>query len=954
MGFTALLILAVASTAFAQDSSYLSPYHELHQSFELRTTNLDEPAYRLKNTIQPQIVKVDLDVYLEQSRFDGVVTHEVVIQEAGLTQIVLHQNVVEINSVSVWDVNSNPVALQTNRSFEIDSYFEILKINLASAIPAGNYTITISYLGQIQENPLDRGFYKGYYYLGNQRREYATTQFQPFHARKAFPCFDEPQFKSRYTLSITRSANLSQSYSNMAIANTETLPNGRVRETFLPTPIISAYLIAFHVSDFVATTSTSTPQKPFGIISRPGVNDQHAFAAEMGFDITVELDEYLGINYYEMGQGTPMKNDHIALPDFPSGAMENWGMVNYREAYLLNDPANTNLQNRIFIATILAHELGHKWFGNLVTCFWWGNLWLNESFASFFEYFAPHWVDETLELADQFVVDHVHSALNWDAGLGATPMNWTGVVDNPSVSSHFSVTSYAKGASVLKMLEHFVGWRTFRNALRYYLRDNSYGIGTPADMYAAFRIAVNEDRTFASRFPGIDVGQVFDSWVQQAGSPVINVNVTGNGQVVIAQERFLINGNVPNALWQVPISWTHSGNLNFANTTPAFVLTTRTNNNAIQIPAGQHFVILNIQQSGLYRVNYDDNSWRLIAQHLRNNSESIHYLNRAQIVNDVLYFVRADKINISRAFDVLEFMRNETNYYVWSGALSQLDLIRSRLRHLPSVYEEYRQYLLGLMNNAINEMGYSVRDGDSTSVILNRAQIMAYACNILRHEGCRNYSLTRWNQYRNNGNVLVNPNERRYVYCVGINEGNASDYNFLFQKYNTSQNTADMVVILRTLGCTKDSTSFQHYLQQSLYNDRIRVHDRTNHFSFALQGEPTNLDAVLNFVYTRYGDIERLYGGVSRLNTAISSIAAYLTDFTKITEFQSWLYANQLNLPGSFSTGVSVINSAIANLEWGNSIAVRVLEETKSRNSATTFTSPLIVLAIALIAHLLK
>nr|AAN04899.1 aminopeptidase N [Helicoverpa armigera] len=916
------------------------------------STNLDEPAYRLRDVVYPTDVNLDLDVYLNHLNFSGLVQIDVQVRENNLRQIVLHQKVVSITGVNVVGPNG-PVPLQFPHPYTTDDYYEILLINLDQPINIGNYSIAIRYNGQINANPLDRGFYRGYYYLNNELRVYATTQFQPYHARKAFPCFDEPQFKSRYTISITRDTSLSPSYSNMAIRSAQDVSTSRIRENFYTTPIISAYLVAFHVSDFVSTEYTSTDAKPFSIISRQGATNQHQYAAEIGLKITNELDDYFGIQYHEMGQGALMKNDHIALPDFPSGAMENWGMVNYREAYLLYDENNTNLNNKIFIATIMAHELGHKWFGNLVTCFWWSNLWLNESFASFFEYFGAHWADPALELDDQFVVDYVHSALNSDASQYATPMNHTEVVDNDSITSHFSVTSYAKGASVLKMMEHFVGWRTFRNALRYYLRNNEYDIGFPVDMYTAFKQAVAEDFTFQRDFPNVDVGAVFDSWVQNPGSPVINVARNNNtGVITVNQQRYVLSGAVAPTTWHIPLTWTQHGSLNFNSTRPSTVLSDEIG--TINAASGDHFVIFNIAQSGLYRVNYDTNNWQLLASYLKsNNRQNIHKLNRAQIVNDILYFVRSNSINRTLAFDVLDFLRDETDYYVWNGALTQIDWILRRLEHLPTAHAAFSEYILELMNTVINHLGYNEHSTDSTSTILNRMQIMNYACN-LGHSGCISDSLDKWRQHRANVSNLVPVNLRRYVYCVGLREGNETDYNYLYSVYNSSENTADMVVILRALACTKHQPSLEHYLQQSMYNDKVRIHDRTNAFSFALQGNPENLPIVLNFLYNNFAAIRETYGGVARLNICLNAIAAFLTDYQTITQFQTWVYSNQLELVGSVGVGNNVVAAALNNLTWGNGAAVEIVNFLNSRSGSTTILASSILILAAMLLQMFR
>nr|QUJ23887.1 aminopeptidase N [Telchin licus licus] len=938
----AFLTLLIGLTAAIPSNEFRSNLEFLEYD-----TNLDDPAYRLLDNVQPTYFNLDLDVYLSESRFDGLVQIQVNVNEENLTQIVLHQRVVSITTVTVLDSSNQPVNLQFPDPFDTDAYYELLKINFAEPIAAGAYTLIIRYVGRINENPFDRGFYKGYYYLNDEIHYYATTQFQPYHARKAFPCFDEPQFKSRYVISITRDSTLGESFSNMAINDTQTLESGRIRETFLPTPIISAYLIAFHVSDFVATDTTSSDTSPFQIISRPGVLSQHEYAAQIGLSITEELNEYFDYNYYDMGQGHPMKNDHIALPDFPSGAMENWGMVNYREAYLLYDENHTNLINKIFIATIMAHELAHKWFGNLVTCFWWSNLWLNESYASFFEYFAAHYADPSLELDKQFIVGYVHSALAADAVASVTPMNWTGVVNNASITAHFSTTSYAKGASVLRTLEHFVGETTFRDSLRLYLKDNEYSIGTPEDMYTAFKTVVATDDTFAATYPGIDIGEVFESWVQNPGSPVLNVEVdSAEGNIIVTQERFQLTGTAPSTIWQIPVTWTHGGSPDFTNTKPTFVLTGAST--TIEGDFEDNWVIFNVAQSGLYRVNYDSRNWELIATALREERETIDRLNRAQIVNDVLFFVRAGKIEIELAFNILSFLEEETDYYVWAGALSQLDWLRRRLEHLPAAHDEFTEYLLELLETVVEHVGYDEKASDSTSTILNRMQILNYACN-LGHEGCISDSLEKWNDFRNN-DVLVPVNSRRYVYCIGLREGNITDYNFLFEKYNSSENTADMVVMLRALACSKDQTAIAHYLDQSMYNDKIRYHDRTNAFNFALLGNKENLPTVLEFVQN-FAEIRQNYGGSARLNIVFNALPTYLTDFQDISDFQTFVFSNQVALGESFETGKNVVTTSINNLVWANNIVVELYTFLRNRNSAAGITAPIVLIFVAITAH---
>ncbi|XP_063377461.1 membrane alanyl aminopeptidase-like [Cydia fagiglandana] len=260
------------------------------------------------------------------------------------------------------------------------------------------------------------------------------------------------------------------------------------------------------------------------------------------------------------------------------------------------------------------------------------------------------------------------------------------------------------------------------------------------------------------------------------------------------------------------------------------------------------------------------------------------------------------------------------------------------------------------MEYAIESLGYEEAATDSTTRILNRMQLLNYACN-LGHEGCIADSLEKWNAFKANPtSSLVPVNARRYVYCVGLRHGDATDYNFLFDQYETSENAADMIVILRALGCTKDENRLQHYLQQSLTNDKIRYHDRTNAFAYALAGNRENYQTVVTFLQNNLADIRVLYGGVARLNVAINALVTYLTDFEDITSFQAWAYENQLALEDSFQTAKNVVATAVTNIQWGNSVVRDIYSFLRGRNAAGAITAPTFValLLAAIMAHFIR
>ncbi|CAH2105881.1 unnamed protein product [Euphydryas editha] len=914
--------------------------------------NIGDEIYRLPEDLDPIHIQFEMTPYFEAEgnkeafTFDGIVTLTVRAVRDNVSSLVLHENVRQILSVTLTNEAGAPLPLDPFRPFERIREYHFLRLNLRQGFTLVNteiYTIRITYIGNINETPLSRGVFRGSYRGDDGRIHwYAASHLQPTNSRQAFPCFDEPGFKSTFDIIVNRPENFGQTFSNMAIK--EEIPIGnRVKEIFHTTPRMSAYLVTIHISEeFTVIADNNNSSASYRILARPNAQGQGNYALEVGPPITAWLENYFGIPYYTMGEN--MKNDQIASPDWASGATENWGLVSYRELRLLFEEGETNELDRMNIGTITAHELAHKWFGNLITCRWWDNVWINEGFASYFEYFAMDGVDPSMELEDQFNIRYLQSALSTDSSASTRALQHT--VNSPAqVTGHFSGISYSKGASLLLMLKHFIGEPTFRKALSYFLVERAYEHAFPLDLFSNFARAVAEDNAISS---DLDIAQIIRYWVEEPGYPVLNVDVDMNSGIMrLSQERFFISALATQTeqVWPLPLTFTTGNNINWDNLTPSHVMQNRTME--ISKNPGHEWVIFNVQQKGIYRVNYDIHTWEMIANTLKNNYSSIHHLNRAQIVDDIFALMRSERITYNLGFQVIDFLKNDTNYYSWFPAITGFTWIRNRLLHLPDSLREFDEILYEFLNPVISDLGYDVQPGESLTRTLHRFSILSFACDI-GHEGCITNAITQFNALRVNG-TRVNPNVRRHVFCQGILNGGYDAWRFIYDRRLNSNNQADQTVMLRSLGCTTDERAIEMFLQMILSDD-LKAQDSVNAFSFLFMGNRGNARIALQFVKDNVEEIRRKVVLPAWFGNVLSNLAAYM-DEGGLQEMENWLRTNQNTIPSS-QVGLNAIESARANMRWGSDRAQAILRA--ARGSAGTALPTILLLLTTSFALLLR
>ena len=482
-------------------------------SDSVATANQSNP-YRLPTSVTPSHYNLHLKPDLESETFTGSVEISIEAVET-ISQIVLNAKEIELNSARLIGAS---VAIEAT-DFTYDDELERVTIHLDGEAPSGSHTLTIDFDGIL--NRKLAGFYISTFSDDSgDERKIATTQFESTDARQAFPCFDEPAMKASFEVALTVPVDLFAA-SNGPIISETVSDDGTERVVKFGTTIkMSTYLVAFIVGPFEATDPVDVDGVPLRIIHPMGKGHLTSFALESGAFSLKYFTDYYGIPY--PGE----KLDLVAVPDFAFGAMENLGCVTFREVILLVDTERATQPELLRIADVIAHELAHMWFGDLVTMEWWNGIWLNEAFATFMaamctDAFNPEW-----RRWDQFSLER-SAAFDVDSLQKTRPIEYE--VKSPAdADGMFDLLTYEKGGSVLRMLEQHLGADRFREGIRHYLKKHEYGNTETSDLWDALEEVTGEP-----------VRSTMDAWIYQRGYPLVNVKqCDGCDKTILTQNRF--------------------------------------------------------------------------------------------------------------------------------------------------------------------------------------------------------------------------------------------------------------------------------------------------------------------------------------------------------------------------------------------------------------------------------
>ncbi|HUD10876.1 MAG TPA: M1 family metallopeptidase, partial [Candidatus Saccharimonadia bacterium] len=567
-------------------------------------------------------------------------------------------------------------------------------------LPKGSHELDIQFKGSISNSM--HGLYRSDYLDGSRKKWLATTQFEAVHAREAFVCIDEPAAKAVFEVSLTVPEAMA-ALSNANVSHEETSSEGYKKVQFAPTPVMSTYLLAFLVGEFEYVEDTASDGTLVRVYATPGKTSQLGFA----LDTTIRILPYFN-DYFDTHYPLP-KLDLIAVPDFSAGAMENWGAITFRETALLLDPDKTSLANKQRVAEVIAHELAHQWFGDLVTMSWWGDLWLNEGFASWIETLAIDEIWPEWHIWSMFLDSDVSRAQRLDSLENTHPIQVE--VDDPrALDEIFDAISYSKGASILNMLHHYLGADVFRQGLRTYLRAHQFANATTEDLWRALEHA-----------SGKPVVAVMSAWTSHPGFPLLSLS---DGHV--SQRRFYRSRKTPDLakktapeVWPVPFSVITDSQ---TETASALIKSSRS-----VLPdklADSAWVKPNPGQTAFYRMHYTHDMIERLTEPLQ--KQTLGDRDRYGVVSDVFATTEAGITPTADALRLLETLRDEPDFVVWSG-------MRSGLVNIMAIVEQ--ETLLGdleafgrwLVEPHVTRLGWERRPGEAAFDTLMRPMILQLA-----------------------------------------------------------------------------------------------------------------------------------------------------------------------------------------------------------------------------------
>jgi len=648
-----------------------------------------------------------------------------------------------------------------------DEKKEELSIKLSQKIK-GDATISLEFQGILNDRLL--GFYRSQYKQNGKTKYLATTQFEAADARRAFPCWDEPEAKATFEISIIADNKFS-AISNMPVISKKKIKNKTLYK-FDKTPVVSTYLIYLGVGEFEYLTG-KTGKVQIRVVTTKGNKSKGKYSLDLGKKLLTSYEKYFGIKY-------PLpKLDLIAIPDFAAGAMENWGAITFRETILLYDPKTSSTRTKQFIAEVISHEIAHQWFGNLVTMKWWNDLWLNESFATFMatkfvDKFYPEW-----NLWDQFIEDAMNTAMGLDSLKSTHPIDVT--VNSPAeIREIFDAISYDKGGCVLRMLENYVGETNFRAGLKKYLSAFKYGNAAGQDLWDAIGKA--------SKMP---VSAMVNSWLKQPGFPQIEIT-QNNKSLELKQSRFLMEPTTKTqkGLWNVPIT------LGLGNETTTKLLTKKSTK--LKIPSSPGFVA-NIGRTGFYRVKYDDGI--LLDLKMLVDQKQISHVDRWAIQNDLFALCVAGKEEVSNYLDFTDAYFDEDSYLAQTNVANNLNFLSS-LTFFEDFGDEIREYTINYFRKILSNLGWIPKKSDKhTDAFLRGFSI--FVLGKLGDESIIEQAEIKFKAFLKNPSTL-HPDVRESIFSLVAWNGNVKTHSLFVKLYKKAKTMEEKLRFLGAMCSFRD------------------------------------------------------------------------------------------------------------------------------------------------------
>ncbi len=757
--------------------------------------------------ITPINYNIYLEPNLEHFNFEGRVKLDLKTTDP-ITKIELDALELEVHKCTV---NNNPL------TYNMDLDGQKLIIELSSPM-SGEFSVDIEYSGSIN-NKL-AGFYRSKFIVDGKEEYAAVTQFQENDARRAFPCFDTPGKKATFEIEFLIDKKYTAISNERIISEKEI--NGKKLVKFAKTPIMSTYLVFFAVGNFEFLNSEFRG-KPARLVASPGKAIKHGkFGLDFGIKSLEYCEDYFDIEY-------PLsKMDFIGTPDFAHGAMENYGAILFRENLLLKYPGITTTRQENGIMMVIAHEVTHQWFGNLVSPKTWKYLWLNESFATYFGFgIVAHYKPERY-IWEYFVQSETSQALVSDAYIETAPIELPGDTIQGLTIKNANIL-YNKGGSILRMLEDYMGEDEFRNGLRTFLKKHAFSIATSDDLWAAFEES-----------SGKPVNKLMRSWVFQLGYPIITAK-TDNNKIILSQKRFTYLDNDFNTTWIIPVSIRYYYN----NSDEIRHYLMEDQSISVDIPENTVAYKINVDLKGFYHVKYEKENLAKLLTLMKNNKLS--RLDSYSLLIDMYARLINRDITLD---DYLEFITNysdQKNHMTISSISNQLYSLFRFMDDKTKIMNIGRNYL----ENILELIGYEEQDGEDHTITSIRGGLIL---NAVRFESAKatTFAMDLFEKYKS-GETIPADLISTILQIAAIQ---TSDFEWFRNKFETASNEQESIYYIVAMSSIMDNKVIQE--MQSYIFEKIPGRNRSIAIGVLAQN-PNARDTLWKWYIANLDNFEALH-----------------------------------------------------------------------------------------------
>ena len=814
---------------------------------------------RLLDTFTPNHYNLTLDLTrAEEKEFSGTV---IISGNSTSESISLHSKGLTIQSATI---DNQPADVSFGEFDELRLFQPELK--------SGNHIVCINFSGTITDAM--HGLYPCYFTHDGVKKQLFATQFESHHAREVFPCVDEPAAKAEYDLTLITRPGMTV-LGNMPVKSEE--ENGdSLTTTFEETPRMSSYLLAFVIGELHKKTARTKSGVEVNIWATPAQNENTLdFALDIATRSIDFYDEYFGVKY-------PLpKSDHVALPDFSSGAMENWGLITYRESCLLADPELTPESSRRFIATVIAHELSHQWFGNLVTMQWWNDLWLNESFANMMEYVAIDALQPDWHMWEDFATNEVTAALRRDSLDGVQSVQAD--VNHPDeISTLFDpAIVYAKGGRLLVMVRKLIGEEAFRAGLKSYFEKFAYKNTVGNDLWQELESA-----------SGQPIVNLMNAWISQPGLPVVSVSNSHNA-AILSQERFFIGEHqLSDALWPIPL---------FANQPlDVKILDQKEVTVSIEKP-----LQLNCGLSAHFVAKYDEST----REYLLKNIAELPTLDEICILQDATILARAGFENSASLLPLALSLKTETNEKVFGMAAGALTELRKFVDDNDAARDSLKQISGEFARATFEELGWDEKAGESDDDRERRTtalSLMMYS----EDEEVLNEAKTRFD---NNKLEDLSTEIRALIISTNVRHFETPEMiEDLFAAYkNTPSNDLQNDIAIG-LTSTKNPETAEKILANIKDSNIIRPQDASRWFVYLIRTRESR-QIAWNWLKENWAWVEDTFGEDKSYDDFIRYAATALLTTDELNDFQQF-FEPMMDIPALTRTiklGITEISARV-------------------------------------------